>query len=97
LYDTMRQMKKDKSELEKIVRIMQPAYIKRGLRWNIPDGHNWIELVKEYCSDEELVEVINSPNGSDIKENMKKAKFQYEFPGSEYGLKREKLLNFVEV
>jgi len=78
LFDTMRQMKKDKTEIEKLVRIIQPAYRKRGLRWNIPDGHDWIELVKEYCSDEELEGVKSSSNGNEIEENLIKVKVDYE-------------------
>jgi len=49
VYDRKRQLKQAETELEDILKMTQAGYLKRGLRWRIPDdSYGWIELIKEY-------------------------------------------------
>jgi len=52
VYDRKKQLKNAKAELEDIMKVIQPGYLKRGLRWRVPDNsYGWIELIKQYRID----------------------------------------------
>ena len=47
------QTKRAKEDSQGIIDLVQPGYLKRGLRWRIPDeSYGWIELIKEYRENE---------------------------------------------
>jgi len=54
LFDRRRQMKQVKADVEEVIKMVQPGYVQRGLRWRVPDeSYGWIELIKEYRQAEE--------------------------------------------
>ena len=70
------QTKRTKADTERIIDLVQPSYLKKGLRWRIPEGsYGWIELIKEYRENE----VINAPPAQ-VHET--KLNSQYEPPQS---------------
>jgi hypothetical protein len=75
--DRNRQIKKSKTDLDSLIELTQPGYLKRGLRWRIPEESGWIELIKEHCDDEQLIAPVVQvhPNQANVKMN-----FQYEPP-----------------
>ena len=61
LYEKNQQIKRVKTDLESVIQNVQPGYLKRGLRWRIPeDSYNWIELIKEYHKNEQSLHDHNS-------------------------------------
>jgi len=54
LFDRRRQMKQVKADIEEVIKMVQPGYVERGLRWRVPDeSYGWIELIKEYHQEAE--------------------------------------------
>jgi len=52
-----------KAELEEVLKMVQPAYIKRGLRWRVPEElGGWIELMKDENGSEQLSILIVKPD-----------------------------------
>jgi len=49
LYDQSQQIERVRNDWELIIKTIQPGYLKRGLRWRIPeDTVDRVELIKEY-------------------------------------------------
>jgi len=45
---------KGDDDIQSVLASVQPEYLKKGLRWHIPEGpFEWIELIKEYRENEE--------------------------------------------
>jgi len=61
LANRQRQVAQARTDLEGAIQMLQPAYIKKGLQWRIPqDPSVWIELVKEYRqTGEPLVPIVH--------------------------------------
>jgi len=54
LFDRRRQRKQVKADIEEVIKMVQPGYVERGLRWRVPDeSYGWIELIKEYRQEAE--------------------------------------------
>jgi len=70
------QTKRAKADTEGIIDLVQAGYLKRGLRWRIPEeSYGWIELIKEYRENE----MINAPP---VQVHGTKVNNQYEPPQS---------------
>jgi len=77
LYTRNQEMKKAKTDIENIVQTVQPGYLKRGLRWRIPeDCCGWIELIKEYREGEKSGDVAVQVHPTESNQ----VKSQYEPP-----------------
>jgi len=64
-----------KADIEEVIKIVQPGYLKKGLRWHIPEeSRGWIELIKEYRTG---VEFSSDPN--EVQKN-EKVESRYEPP-----------------
>jgi len=65
-----KQVAKAKVDLEGVIQMVQPAYLKKGLKWRVPqDPSVWIELVKEYRqTGEPLVPVVHQVNHQEVAE-----------------------------
>jgi len=74
LYTRSQEIKRAKTDIESIVQTVQPGYLKRGLRWRIPeDSCAWIELIKEYREGEKGGDVA-------VQVHPVESKSQYEPP-----------------
>jgi len=59
IYEKDQKIKQVKADVEGIIKMVQPGYLKRGLRWRLPkESEGWIELVKEYNENEQLNALI---------------------------------------
>jgi hypothetical protein len=80
LYNRNQEIKRAKTDIESIVQTVQPGYLKRGLRWRIPeDSCGWIELIKEYREGEKASDVAVQVHPSGI-EKSNEMKSHYEPP-----------------
>jgi len=56
----IRQVKEAKIDLEKLIEMIQPKFIEKGLKWRIPkEFHKGLELIKEYNIAEESHEQLD--------------------------------------
>jgi len=68
LHDNNKRTRQAKTEIETVLKMVQPAYLRRGLRWRIPENlGGWIELVKEYNGNEQLSVLIVKPEEGEEK------------------------------
>jgi len=73
LYDRNQQMKRARTDCELVIKTIQPGYLKRGLRWHLPeDSMDRIELIKEYCSNQKP----RDPAGISGSNNVAKPQYQ---------------------
>jgi hypothetical protein len=66
------QIKKAKADLEGVIQMIQPAYLKKGLKWRVPqDPSVWIELVREYRQvGEPLIPVVHKEDHQESTEKI---------------------------
>jgi len=68
LHDRDKRKRQAKTEIETVLKMVQPAYLRRGLRWRVPEKlGGWIELVKEYDGNEQLNVLIVKPDECEEK------------------------------
>jgi len=72
-YDRNQQTKRARTDCELIIKTIQPGYLKRGLRWHLPeDSMDRIELIKEYCNNGK----VRDPAGISGSNNVVKPQYQ---------------------
>ena len=70
IYKHRRQMNTAKADIEEVIKIVQPGYLKKGLRWRIPEeSRDWIELIKEYHTDVKFSSDLNEAQKSEKAES----------------------------